>query len=433
MRRWTLLPLLLLPLTALGCGGGDGPSEAFPRLELSWAERTRAVGTPTSALSARITLVHARADGGDVAFVVNRPAGPAGQTTEATSPQAVRVGPVTVRVQFHVGDAAGGDEVGTATFETRLQRSGVLTRSDGTPLGVVGYTGVIHTVEVAAGQSVGVGASADLAFTARKADGGAVAVSRGSARWTLVGGDSVLGLSADGQATGKAAGSATVRVSVDGKASADTTVSVLGPATVKIEPPTAVVIATGNVKFAASIEGQPSAAFTWTVQEGDTGGTVSDGFYQAPATTGTYHVIATSTSDPSKTATAEVTVAAEVDILFDNGNIWGVQNGPANPTTFTLADARLITRVRNYHWNSSSGSTPGRISLRHSDGTVYGPWQCSGSTGQGGVPNAYWWCYPNVTIKAGTYTVIDSEPATWSHNSGSNYSGFTYVEGSHKP
>jgi hypothetical protein len=80
----------------------------------------------------------------------------------------------------------------------------------------------------------------------------------------------------------------------------------------------------------------------------------------------------------------------------------------------------------NYHY-FNGGALPGTISLKHSDGTIYGPWQTWGLVGQGGVTNAYWAFYPLVKIKAGTYTVIDSDPSTWSHNSESNYSGFTWI------
>ena len=71
----------------------------------------------------------------------------------------------------------------------------------------------------------------------------------------------------------------------------------------------------------------------------------------------------------------------------------------------------------------------GTIALRHSDGTVYGPWQTEGALGQGGVKNAYWFVRPNADIKAGTYTVVDSDPSTWSHNSGSAGAGFTEIRG----
>lgn len=52
-------------------------------------------------------------------------------------------------------------------------------------------------------------------------------------------------------------------------------------------------------------------AVTWSVREGSAGGTVTPaGLYSAPATPGTYHVVATSVADPSKSAAAVVTVAS---------------------------------------------------------------------------------------------------------------------------
>ena len=116
-------------------------------------------------------------------------------------------------------------------------------------------------------------------------------------------------------------------------------------------------------------------------------------------------------------------------VLFNNGNIYGVSNGPAQPTTFTLRQAHIITSIQNYHWNNGRGATAGTISLRGADGTIYGPWNVITSPGQGGAPNAYWNCAPNVTLPAGVYTVIDSNPATWSYNGQSGGRGFTLIKG----
>jgi len=45
------------------------------------------------------------------------------------------------------------------------------------------------------------------------------------------------------------------------------------------------------------------------------------------------------------------------------------------------------------------------------------------------VINAYWTVYPNITLPAGTYTVLDSSSATWSQNSSSGGAGHTRIEG----
>jgi hypothetical protein len=117
------------------------------------------------------------------------------------------------------------------------------------------------------------------------------------------------------------------------------------------------------------------------------------------------------------------------NVIFDNGNIGGVYNNPTKATVFTINQPHVITLIQNYHWNNAKGSTPGTIAVKSQSGKMYGPWQAKGSPGQGGVPNAYWTVYPNITLPAGTYTVIDSTPSTWAQNSGSNGAGFTRIEG----
>jgi hypothetical protein len=47
--------------------------------------------------------------------------------------------------------------------------------------------------------------------------------------------------------------------------------------------------------------------------------------------------------------------------------------------------------------------------------------------GQGGVMDAVWIVRPNTTIPAGTYTVIDSDPGSWSENSISGGAGFSHI------
>ncbi len=127
--------------------------------------------------------------------------------------------------------------------------------------------------------------------------------------------------------------------------------------------------------------------------------------------------------------TGHVPQTAKSTVLFDNGNIAGVDNGPSQPTTFSLSTAHVITLIQNYHWNSARGATPGTIGLRDANGRLYGPWQSVGSPGQGGVPNAYWTVRPDIMLPAGVYSVIDSHPASWSRNGGSQQRGFTRVEG----
>ncbi len=118
-----------------------------------------------------------------------------------------------------------------------------------------------------------------------------------------------------------------------------------------------------------------------------------------------------------------------VSTIFNNGNIAAVDNGPTRPTRVTFDRPYVVTYVVTYHWNYGRGAQPGTVGLLHSSGKLYGPWQTRGTPGQGGVPNANWECTPNVVVPAGTYTVVDSDPATWAQNSGSGGAGMAVVKG----
>jgi hypothetical protein len=98
------------------------------------------------------------------------------------------------------------------------------------------------------------------------------------------------------------------------------------PAKVEITifPTTAKVVAGKGVDFAATVTGAPTSEVTWKVDEGDNAGQIQTrgayakegaislySTYTAPKTPGTYHLVATSTADTSKSASAEITVTAK--------------------------------------------------------------------------------------------------------------------------
>lgn len=153
-------------------------------------------------------------------------------------------------------------------------------------------------------------------------------------------------------------------------------------------------------------------------------GTKGDDDAEATAST------TTTTTEPATTTTAAPTASegTSAPILFEIGNVGGVQNGPTAPSVADLPAAR-ITALSTYHWNDARGATPGTIALRAEDGTVYGPFPTTGLEGQGGVPNAYWQAITNFTVPAGRYTVVDSDPASWAQNAESGGRGFTSIFG----
>ena len=103
---------------------------------------------------------------------------------------------------------------------------------------------------------------------------------------------------------------------------ATATVTVSPPATggsppatvaVSVTPATGSVSACQTLALQAAITGTTNTAVTWSVAEGASGGSVSSsGVYTAPSAPGTYHVVATSQADSTKSATATLTVATQI-------------------------------------------------------------------------------------------------------------------------
>jgi hypothetical protein len=85
---------------------------------------------------------------------------------------------------------------------------------------------------------------------------------------------------------------------------------------VSISPENVVLNDGESQTFTATVTGTTNTSVTWSVQEGDSGGTItSGGVYTAPSTLvegcvggDYYHVVATSQADPTKSATATVYV-----------------------------------------------------------------------------------------------------------------------------
>lgn len=161
--------------------------------------------------------------------------------------------------------------------------------------------------------------------------------------------------------------------------------------------------------------------------------------WTAPDKAGIYYIKASSSSKGS--TTLRVTVAGKAAPqemsqdkpaapanapvkLLDTGNPLGIRKGGKAPS-FTLKKPATITNLTTYHYIDGGGPAPGTLSVRSADGKTYGPWQAMGIDGQGGVKNAFWETKPMEKIPAGTYTVVDSGPGTWSTNAKARGIGFT--------
>jgi len=121
---------------------------------------------------------------------------------------------------------------------------------------------------------------------------------------------------------------------------------------------------------------------TWSIQEGASGGTVSSaGLYTAPSTTGTYHVIATSTANSSLSATATVTIVAAPSYSVLNsfpsafepaGLIQGTDDnfyGTNEMYAYKITSAGVITKLAQL---STSPSAPISSLIQTTNGNFYG-------------------------------------------------------------
>lgn len=82
------------------------------------------------------------------------------------------------------------------------------------------------------------------------------------------------------------------------------------PVSISISPGTANLIAGTAFNFTATVTNANNAGVTWSVQEGTAAGAITAAGSFTPAKAGTFHIVATSQADTSKTAVATVTVIA---------------------------------------------------------------------------------------------------------------------------
>jgi hypothetical protein len=222
-----LFSLSVLGAVAGGCGSGGGvPKETVTttplRLQINWPARSRQANlvAPGSAQSVILTLT--RTGTGETVITlptVDRQEGAGAYSQNYASPTGVLPGNVNLTARFFAEKNGQGAEV------ARTNKAFVLD-STGNGAGVIALQGKVQKVEVTAGQKVNIGEKLTVAVTARDSNNAAVALSRGSLSFSLVSGADVLDITPDGEITGKAIGSGTVRVTVDGVTSEAQTVNV---------------------------------------------------------------------------------------------------------------------------------------------------------------------------------------------------------------
>ena len=263
-----------------------------------------------------------------------------GSVTSPGAPQGITVGVEPASTQVGLGGSVTFAATVTGTADTSVNWSVQEGTAGGTVTGQGVYTaprtaGTYHVVATArADQSKSAAATVQVTAvsvavnpaTATVAAGGTVnfsAVVTGAANtsvtWSVAEASGCGSVTQGGVYTAPAAAATchVVATSVaDPSTSATATVTVTAPPnpiTVSVAPPTASVNSCQSLTFSAVVTGTSNGAVTWSVQEGAAGGSITaGGVYTAPDAAGTYHVVATSQADPTKSATAVVTVTDRI-------------------------------------------------------------------------------------------------------------------------
>lgn len=116
---------------------------------------------------------------------------------------------------------------------------------------------------------------------------------------------------------------------------------------------------------------------------------------------------------PAPQASRPLEAPASVEI-FGNFDTRGVGGDGTSPT-FITSRAFVLKTIDHYHRRSDGSAGPRTISLQAADGTIFGPWTVEVGPGRGHAETC-WRARPNVSLPPGTYTAIDSDPATWAQN-----------------
>jgi len=146
----------------------------------------------------------------------------------------------------------------------------------------------------------------------------------------------------------------------DSKKSGSATITVTQAVAVVIDPTSVSLATLGTRQFSATVTGTSDASVTWSVQEGSLGGSISSpgGLYTAPASAGTFHVVATSVADSTKSATATVTVVGSQVQVTVSPSLANVVVGLSQQFTAN------VTGTSNHavNWSVAEGSTAGSVS-----------------------------------------------------------------------
>jgi hypothetical protein len=297
-----ILVLLVCLAFCHGCGGGSSQGSAQNaqargslQFDIVWPAPSRVIPAAAQSLVIQVSSGSQTV----VRKIIPRP--PAGTNTSSVRFDSLTPGVVNVTVTaFPNSDGTGiAQAIGGTTVAII---SGITTQATIDPSSTVDHIDLAPSPLVTIPNH-----SIALVPSPQNAQNALVLVAPSSLTWT----SSTTGVATvdvNGAVTGVALGDASVRV-VDTESGHTASVDVHVVPPIVINPGQATVSIGDSVQFSATVTVLSSPNVTWRVQEALVGGTIdSEGNYTAPGQPGTFHVVATSVSDPTISATATVVV-----------------------------------------------------------------------------------------------------------------------------
>jgi hypothetical protein len=300
--------VLLLAVTAclainlFGCGGSSAPSATGRAVfTINWPPPGRLIPAASNSIKVDV-LRHG------VFFTSQVVARPAGGGPAVLTFDSLPVDTLTAAATAYPQNDGTG--VAQATASVPL----TINPGQTTNFGITMASTIDHVELSPSSPSVPVGQTVSLTMTAKDLAGSIVLTTPGKLSWSSAN-TNLASVNANGVVTGVAPTAVTpgpVQITVteteSGK-TVSTALAVTSNTTVTVAP-TPVDLPVGDPQnFTPTVTNAPNTAVTWSIQEGAAGGTITQtGAYTASNTVGTYHIIATSQYDNSKTGSAVVNV-----------------------------------------------------------------------------------------------------------------------------
>ena len=145
---------------------------------------------------------------------------------------------------------------------------------------------------------------------------------------------------------------------------------------VTISPAAVTLAPLARQQFSATVTGSSSRAVIWSVREGSAGGSIdASGLYQAPSTTGSFTVVATSAAEPGASASAAITVASSASLSVEPVSAQQyvrLSTSPMRtfPGDWVKFEALASGAPASVSWSVAEGAAGGTIS---SNGTYVAP------------------------------------------------------------